>query len=93
MPKYAAKSDRNQALIIEALQRCGCDVQYIRRPTDLLVGRAGKNFLLEVKVPKAKGERGGRLTPEQEGFFASWRGQKAIVETPLDALRAVGLEI
>jgi hypothetical protein len=91
MPKYAAKVDRNQALIVEVLLRCGCDVQYIRQPTDLLVGRAGKNYLLEIKVPKAKGEHGGKLTPEQEEFFAAWRGQATVVETPEDALRAVGL--
>ena len=91
MPKYAARVDRNQALIIEVLLRSGCDVLYIRRPVDLLVGRAGKNYLLEIKMPKSKGENGGRLTPEQERFFGDWRGQAVVVETPTDALRAVGL--
>ncbi|MDR2056586.1 MAG: hypothetical protein LBQ10_12085 [Desulfovibrio sp.] len=91
MPKYAAKTDRNQDEIVRALLRCGCDVHYIRRPVDLLVGRAGKNYLLEIKVPKSKGEGGGQLTPEQAQFFGIWRGQAAIVETPDEALRAVGL--
>lgn len=64
---------------------------FLGKPVDLLAARAGINFLLEVKVPKAKGERGGKLTPEQEVFFKEWRGQKAIVRTPEEALRAVGL--
>lgn len=91
MPRYAAKVDRNQQAIVDALKRCGCDVLVIGRPVDLLVARAGKNYLLEVKVPKAKGEPGGKLTPEQEEFFMTWRGQKAIVKTPGEAIAAVGL--
>lgn len=91
MPKYAAKVDRNQSEIVDALRAGGCDVRIIEQPVDLLVARAGINFLLEVKVPKSKGERGGKLTPEQEVFFKEWRGQKAIVRTPEEALRAVGL--
>lgn len=91
MPKYAAKVDRNQREIVDALKSCGCDVMFIGKPVDLLIGVRGKNLLLEVKAPKAKGEPGGKLTPEQEVFFKEWRGQKAIVRTPEEALRAVGL--
>lgn len=91
MPKYAAKVDRNQSEIVEALKAGGCDVVFIGKPVDLLIGVRGQNLLLEVKVPKAKGERGGKLTPEQEVFFKEWRGQNAIVRTPEEALRAVGL--
>lgn len=43
-----------------------------------------------MKVPKGKGERGGKLTPEQEEFFATWRGQKAVVRTAAEALQVVG---
>lgn len=91
MPKYAAKVDRNQREIVDALKSCGCDVMFIGKPVDLLIGVRGKNLLLEVKVPKAKGEPGGKLTPEQEVFFNNWRGQKAVVRTPEEALQAVGL--
>lgn len=56
------------------------------------MGRAGKTYLLEVKVPKAKGERGGWRTPEQEAFFAEWRGHVAQVATVDEAFRAVGLK-
>ena len=91
MPKYAAKVDRNQREIVDALKSCGCDVMFIGKPVDLLIGVRGKNLLLEVKVPKAKGEPGGKLTPEQEVFFKGWRGQKAVVRTAAEALQAVGL--
>lgn len=90
MPKYAAKVDRNQSEIVEALKAGGCDVMFLGKPVDLLIGVRGKNLLLEVKVPKAKGEPGGRLTPEQEEFFANWRGQKAVVRTAEEALQVVG---
>ena len=86
MPKYAARVDRNQAEIVRALRKAGCDVLFIKKPVDLLVSRAGLNFLLEVKYP---GE--GGPTPDQVEFFATWRGQKAMVETVDEALRAVGL--
>lgn len=88
--RFAAKADRNQPEIVAALKAAGCDVIFIGKPVDLLVSRHGINFLLEVKVPKVKGERGGRLTPEQEEFFATWRGQKAVVRTVEEALQAVG---
>lgn len=90
MPKYAAKVDRNQREIVDALKECGCDVMFIGKPVDLLIGVRGKNLLLEVKVPKAKGEPGGKLTPEQKNFFANWRGQKAVVRTAEEALIVVG---
>lgn len=88
--RFAAKADRNQPEIVAALKAAGCDVMFIGKPVDLLVSRAGINFLLEVKMPRGKGERGGKLTPEQEEFFANWRGQKAVVRTAEEALQAVG---
>lgn len=92
IPRYAAAVDRNQQEIVKALRDAGCDVYILKKPVDLAVGRAGKTYLLEVKVPKAKGERGGRKTDEQEKFFANWRGHVAQVETVGDALKAVGLK-
>ena len=88
--RFAAKADRNQPEIVAALRAAGYDVMFIGKPVDLLAAKNGVNFLLEVKVPKAKGERGGKLTPEQEEFFATWRGQKAVVRTVEEALQVVG---
>ena len=85
-PKYAQCVDQNQAEIVEALRKAGCDVLFINVPADLLVGHRGKCFLVECKLPE-----GGKPTPEQEKFRESWRGQYAIARTPEEALRAVGL--
>lgn len=92
MPKYAASVDANQNDIVTALTDAGCDVIFIKKPVDLLVGRADKNYLLEVKRPKSKGCRAGRETKDQKKFFLSWRGQKALVRTAEEALTAVGLQ-
>ena len=91
IPRYKAAVDGNQAEIVKALRRAGCSVEYIKQPVDLLVGRAGKTFILEVKRPKAKGQRAGKKTDDQVEFFESWRGQVALVETVEEALKAVGL--
>jgi len=91
-PKYAQAVDRNQREIVKALEDHFCDVRFINCPADLLVGFRGKNFLLEVKVPKSKGEKGGELTDEQKKFIAAWRGHYAVVQTVDEALQAVGLK-
>lgn len=91
IPRYKAAVDRNQKNIVDALRRAGCDVEYIKQPVDLLVGRAGKTYLLEVKVAKEKGERGGSKTDAQQIFFANWRGHVAEVRTIEEALKAVEL--
>jgi hypothetical protein len=52
---------------------------------DLLVGRQGVTYLMEVK------ERKGELTDDQEIFFENWQGQAAIVRTVEGALEVVGL--
>lgn len=88
MPRYAAKRDANEGQIVDALEAAGCDVL---RSTDidLIVGHAGASYLLECKVPGRTSE--SRLRPLQKRLRASWRGHYAIVTTPEEALRAVGL--
>lgn len=88
----AARVDRNQREIVEALRKAGCSVRSLAACgngiPDLLVGLAGKNFLMEVKDgDKAPSRRA--LTPAQKKFFRDWRGQIARVETVHDALDAV----
>lgn len=88
--RRAAKRDANEPEIVDALRKAGCDVARLDTPVDLVVGRAGVNYLLEVKDgSKIPSER--RLTPGQERFFDTWRGQVAKVETLEEALAAVGL--
>lgn len=81
-----ARKDTNQAEIVEGLRKIGASVEIesAKGRPDLLVGFRRKNFLMEVKAP------GGELTPAQLDFFATWRGQAAIVETLEDARKVLG---
>lgn len=56
---------------------------------DLLVGRAGRTYLIEVKHPKRASE--SKIKPIQKILRDTWRGHYAIVTTPEQALAAVGL--
>jgi hypothetical protein len=87
IPRFAKKRDLNEPSIVEALEAIGCDVLRAS-DVDLIVGRAGINYLLEVKRPKFKSE--SRIRPVQKRLRDSWKGQYAIVSTPVEALQAVG---
>jgi Holliday junction resolvase len=94
------KVDGTQADIIKALRDAGCSVEMIQSATrragipDLLVGRDGRNYLLEVKAlvgkrdPKAK-----PMSAAQVAWWENWRGEGALVSTPEQALRAVGVKV
>lgn len=73
-----AKNDANQAQVVEGLRKLGYSVLILSRVgegcPDLLVGNMGRNWLIELKDgSKYPSER--KLTPDQETFFSSWRGQ------------------
>lgn len=82
------RTDNNQAEIVAALRQCGAQVLNLSSVgqgcPDVLVGRAGRNMLLEIK------SRGGTLTPDEQEFFASWLGEVHIVYSAEDALKAIG---
>jgi hypothetical protein len=81
-----SRRDANEGEIVTALQCVGCDIDYAeRKPYDLVVGRAGQTYLLEVKTRK------GRLRQSQIDFERDWRGHYAVVRTVEQALTAVGL--
>ncbi len=84
--RRAAKRDANEPGIVQALEAAGCDVLRAT-DVDLIVGRANQNYLLECKLPSER----KRLRPIQKRLRDQWRGQYAIVTTPEEALRAVGL--
>lgn len=86
--RYARRRDLNEPGIIAALQHSGCDVEQIDL-CDLIVGRAGMNYLIEIKRPKRRSE--SRITDRQKRLRATWRGQYTIVSTVAEALKAVGL--
>jgi hypothetical protein len=93
--RKAAKIDANQKQIVAALRQAGCSVQSLatvgKGCPDLVVGRDGKNFLIEVKdgakVPSAK-----KLTEDEKRWHQNWSGQVAIVEDVDQALQLIEME-
>ena len=85
------KTDANQSAIVAVLREVGATVVDLsavgRGVPDLLVGFRGVSYLLEVKNVKGK----NRTTPDQDVFYAWWRGAPAIiVRTADEALSAIG---
>jgi len=80
----AARTDSNQRAIMAVLRASGCSVQSLHRVgggvPDLLVARAGVNYLIEVKVPKEK------LNTVQRVWHAKWRGEVMVWHSVEDAI-------
>ena len=92
MKKYGKKDD-NQDRIVSALRQTHCSVTTLASVgggcPDLLVGRNGQNFLLEIKDgDKPPSKR--KLTPDQVTWHSEWRGQVAVVKNEGEALKVVG---
>lgn len=92
----AMRADRSQVGIVRALLAAGASVEVIPghggRP-DLLVGYRGATFLLECKTPGHSLTTGSAKAhlARQAAWRAAWRGGPVtVVETPEQALRAVG---
>jgi hypothetical protein len=87
------KADANQAEIVQALVKVGCSATWIEGildsgAPDLLVGRAGRTYLLEIK------SGGGRLSASQFAWHRRWRGAPVVVvRTIEEALTAVGVRV
>jgi hypothetical protein len=86
-PRWRQKPDANQKKIVQALEKVGCTVYDASRIgggfPDLVVGRAGQCFFLEVKTPS------GKLNKAQREFKEWWRGNYAVVRTPMEAVKVV----
>lgn len=88
--RRAAAVDANQGEIVEALRRIGASVKPIHRVgegvPDLLVGDRGRNYLVEVKdgdkIPSQQ-----KLTPDEQEFHDTWRGQVHIIRSVDEALQ------
>jgi hypothetical protein len=79
MSKYRVHQvDGNQQAIVEALEAGGCSVARIGRPLDLLVGRHGRSYVFEVKLPK------GKLRATQQRFLVQWKGHAGILRSVED---------
>ncbi len=91
--RRAAKVDANQAEIVTAFRRMGFTVHCLHAAgegvPDLLLSRAGENYLIEVKdgslPPSAR-----QLTPAQKAWHADWRGQVDIIKSVDEAIEWAG---
>jgi len=55
--------------------------------SDIVVGWREKNWLFEIKRPKAR----KKLSPAQRRFRDSWTGQYGVIEKAAEALLVMGL--
>lgn len=83
--RWAKKRDENEADIFETLRAHGLSVEPIDTPADAIVGYGGRTYLVEVKRPKKKGQAAGKLTPPQEAFLETWKGDHTILRTVEEA--------
>ena len=88
----ACKVDANQPEIVDTFRKLGCSVAITSSAgdgfSDLVVGVAGLNLLVEVKdgskVPSAQ-----KLTKDQVKFRDNWRGQYCVVNSVNQAIELV----
>lgn len=90
--RHRGKVDANQSEIVRALRQAGCSVLSISNMgngcPDLLVGRGGRNYLMEIKDPTRKPSE-QKLTDDETTFHLAWNGQVAVVKTVEQALAVV----
>jgi hypothetical protein len=94
--RTAAKVDRNQPEIVEALRGIpGCTVTSTAAMgkgfPDLVVGWMGRNYLMEIKdgeLPPSK----RRLTPDEKKFHHQWAGQVTVVNSVEEAFAVLNLD-
>lgn len=86
-----AKTDKNQAEIVDAMRKHGATVQILsavgKGVPDLLVGYRGVNFLFEVKG------QNGKLTEPQIKWHDDWQGKVYIVRSIDDAIMILSTKI
>lgn len=82
--RRAAKVDANQSAVVKALRQLGYSVESLAAVgngvPDLLVGRNGRTFLLEVK-DGSKPPSARALTEHQVQWHQRWKGTPVVVVT------------
>lgn len=82
-----AKRDANEPSVVDIFEAHGISVERADKPLDLVLGYAGRTYLVEVKNgPKAP------TTTFQDAFFVRWRGHAVIVcgdDEATDLARAI----
>lgn len=83
------KRDANQSEIVKALRGAGASVYDMADVghgfPDLVVGYAGRIWLVEVKMPD------GELTPDQVDFIRDCHGTVHVVHNVDEALAVIGI--
>ena len=89
-----ARIDDNQKQIVTQLRAYGCSVfstaSIGKGFPDIVVGYRGKNYMFEIK-DGAKSKSRQKLTPDEQKFFETWRGQIAVIKNIYDALIVIGI--
>jgi rhamnose utilization protein RhaD (predicted bifunctional aldolase and dehydrogenase) len=79
---HAGRVDLNQRAIVDAFRACGWSVTILAQVgsgcPDLVIGKGGRNLLVEVKDGKSD------LTDDEAKWHGAWRGQVCIVRTVED---------
>lgn len=92
--RRAAKIDENQNEIVAALRKVGASVQILssvgKGCPDIICGIAGVNYFLEIKDGN-KPLSAQKLTPDQFEWHGGWKGQVVVVNSVIQALRAIGV--
>ena len=90
MPSRAKKVDDNQAEIVKALRACGVSIQDTSAVgkgfPDLVISYQGRNHLVEIKNPEARGKQ----NPRQMKFMTEWNAKIHIVTNVSEALAVIG---
>lgn len=80
--RYRQRKDTNQKEITSCLESLGFDVYVMHSPMDLMAGRAGKTYCIEVKSGEKK-----KYTPAQVKYNATWRGHRVTLRSVEDAIQ------
>lgn len=87
--RQAHRVDANQKEIVSALFKIGCSVQSLagigNGVPDLLVGRAGKNYLMEIKDDE-KCKSAQKLTKLEKEWNQRWDGSVVVIHSVSEAL-------
>ena len=89
-----ARVDTNQAQVVKELKQAGVSVLHTHQlgegAPDIIVGYGHTNLLVELKDPdKPPSKR--RLTPDEQEFFDTWRGEVIVAHRAEDILGWFGI--
>jgi hypothetical protein len=81
---WARRKDGTHQIVVNALKACGwviLDVSRAPLAIDLIIAKAGRTVLVEIKAPK------GKLTKDQETILKCWPAEVAVLRSVEDVLK------